>query len=161
MRGMALACQESERASERLCKAGNKPFLREQQPPVRDRAQSLLVRQVRERDSKREEHFRGDGHSVCAVFRGQPSQAQGLTLWSHHRCCASCLNQLRRPVQQEGGKLRALPAPFELHASDKESLLCTTCEGRAEQKYILLQCGMPLKAAAPYQRQPDAQERHG
>ena len=59
MRGMALACQEIERASERLCKAGNKLFLREQQPPVRDRAQCLLVRQVRERETQERGKFRG------------------------------------------------------------------------------------------------------
>ena len=58
---------------------------------------------------------------MCALyFEEQPGQAQGLTLLPHHRCCASCLNQLRRPVQQEGGKLRAPPALFELHASDEE-----------------------------------------
>ena len=66
MRGMALACQETERASKRLCKAGNKPFVREQQPSVRDRAQSLLVRQVRERDS-RERNVSGVMGTVCAL----------------------------------------------------------------------------------------------
>ena len=134
MRGMALACQETERASERLCKAGNKPFPREQQPPVRDRAQSLLVRQVRERGLKREERFGGDGHKCvrCNLRTARPG-AGPHTLAPSSMLCISCLNQLRRPVQQEGGQLRAPPAPFELHASDEESLLCTTCEGQAEQ----------------------------
>ena len=116
--------------------------MQSRQQALRTRAAAACERQgtrlsgearERERDSREKNVFGGDGHSVCAIFRGQPSQAQGLILRpiinAAPAASISCADLYSRRVK----RLKTPPAPFELHASDEESLQCTSYEGWAKR----------------------------